>query len=65
MPKSLILILDGFHRKIGPRSLVWSEKEYVEDAEYEFSEVSLGNIISLLILSSEYYIVFFYKQQAI
>ena len=25
-------------RKIGPRSHVWSEKEYVEQAAFEFSE---------------------------
>nr|XP_053650961.1 leukotriene A-4 hydrolase-like isoform X1 [Cherax quadricarinatus] len=40
MPSYLIAIAVGAleSRKIGPRSLVWSEKELVEKAEYEFSE---------------------------
>ncbi|XP_042225073.1 leukotriene A-4 hydrolase-like isoform X1 [Homarus americanus] len=40
MPSYLIAIAVGAleSRKIGPRSLVWSEKEYVEKAEFEFSE---------------------------
>ena len=29
-------------RKVGPRSHVWSEKEFVEQAEYEFAEVREG-----------------------
>ncbi|PIK43951.1 putative leukotriene A-4 hydrolase [Apostichopus japonicus] len=40
IPSYLLAVVVGKleSRKIGPRSLVWSEKEYVEDAEYEFSE---------------------------
>ncbi|XP_045624451.2 leukotriene A-4 hydrolase isoform X1 [Procambarus clarkii] len=40
MPSYLIAIAVGAldSRKIGPRSKVWSEKEFVEKAEYEFSE---------------------------
>lgn len=29
------------YREIGPRSRVWSEKEYVDQAAFEFSEVSM------------------------
>lgn len=29
------------YREIGPRSRVWSEKEYVDKAAFEFSEVSV------------------------
>lgn len=28
------------YREIGPRSKIWSEKEYVDQAAFEFSEVS-------------------------
>lgn len=29
------------YREIGPRSKIWSEKEYVDKAAFEFSEVSV------------------------
>lgn len=29
------------HREIGPRSKIWSEKEYVDKAAFEFSDVSV------------------------
>lgn len=29
-----------FNRKIGPRTLVWAEKELVDKSAYEFAEVS-------------------------
>lgn len=41
MPSYLIALAVGAleSRKVGPRSLVWSEKEVVEKAEFEFAEV--------------------------
>ena len=39
--QSYLIALAGGHlesRKIGPRSHVWSEKEYVDKAAYEFAE---------------------------
>ena len=30
-----------FYRDIGPRSKVWSEKEFVDAAKFEFSEVEI------------------------
>jgi hypothetical protein len=30
-----------FYRDIGPRSKVWSEKEFVDAAAFEFSEVEI------------------------
>lgn len=43
-----LAVLDGYknvspvlYREIGPRSKVWSEKEYVDLAAFEFSEVSV------------------------
>ncbi|TSK13240.1 Leukotriene A-4 hydrolase [Bagarius yarrelli] len=41
MPSYLIAIVVGAleSREIGPRSKVWSEKEYVDKAAFEFSEV--------------------------
>ena len=47
IPVYLIAIVVGLleSRKLGPRSHVWSEKEYVDKAAYEFAEVSyLENI---------------------
>nr|CAI11594.1 novel protein (zgc:85809) [Danio rerio] len=40
MPSYLIAIVVGAleSREIGPRSRVWSEKEYVDEAAYEFAE---------------------------
>ncbi|XP_042370810.1 leukotriene A-4 hydrolase-like, partial [Plectropomus leopardus] len=42
MPSYLIAIVVGAleSREIGPRSRVWSEKEFVDKAAFEFSEVS-------------------------
>ena len=42
IPVYLIAIVVGQleSRKLGPRSHVWSEKEYVDKAAFEFSEVS-------------------------
>lgn len=42
MPSYLIAIVVGLleSREIGPRSKVWSEKELVDTAAAEFSEVS-------------------------
>lgn len=43
IPSYLIAIAVGdlHSRKIGPRSHVWSEKELVEKAAYEFAEVNM------------------------
>ena len=35
------LVWDLFYRNIGPRSKVWSEKELVDAAAYEFAEVKI------------------------
>lgn len=42
MPSYLIAIAVGAleSREVGPRTLVWSEKEFVDKAAFEFSEVS-------------------------
>lgn len=36
----LLAFIFTFNRKIGPRTLVWAEKELVDKSAYEFSEVS-------------------------
>lgn len=43
IPVYLVAIVVGLleSRKLGPRSLVWSEKEEVDKAAYEFAEVWL------------------------
>lgn len=35
----MFFVTSLFYRKIGPRSHVWSEKEVVDSAAYEFAEV--------------------------
>lgn len=56
-----LVVIDGYenvfsvlHREIGPRSRVWSEKEYVDQAAFEFSEVSVmyHNTYFILVCSS-------------
>lgn len=44
-----IVVGDLASRQIGPRSHVWSEPEFVEQAAYEFAEVRMDNPSKFLI----------------
>ena len=37
-----------FYRKIGPRSTVWTEKEMIDAAAYEFAEVNTKYKLSIM-----------------
>ena len=45
---NLFLVLCCYYRKIGPRSHVWSEKEFIDQAVYEFAEVTFQSIQYLI-----------------
>ena len=49
-----LLFIFSLYRRIGPRSHVWSEKEFVDKAAWEFEEVCNLYTIIIIIVSVSY-----------